>query len=86
MTARIEFYRDKSGLHRWRLIARNKRILADSGEGYATEASAERGCLASLKCLHTAAVDFERQRDGGKLTPASGKRSSKKCGNRIPQK
>ena len=32
--AKFETYRDRSGLHRWRLKARNGRIVAESGEGY----------------------------------------------------
>lgn len=31
---RFETYRDKAGTFRWRLVAENNRILADSGEGY----------------------------------------------------
>ena len=32
--ASVEFYRDRAGEWRWRLKARNGRILADSAEGY----------------------------------------------------
>jgi len=31
---RFELYRDKKGEWRWRLRARNGRIIADSGQGY----------------------------------------------------
>ena len=31
---RFEIYPDKKGLWRWRLKARNGRIVADSGQGY----------------------------------------------------
>lgn len=39
MRAAIEFvpYVDAAGEYRWRAVARNGRIVADSGEGYATE-------------------------------------------------
>lgn len=30
----FEIYRDNNGEWRWRLVARNRRIIADSGEGY----------------------------------------------------
>jgi hypothetical protein len=30
----IEFYTDKAGEHRWRVVASNGKIVADSGEGY----------------------------------------------------
>ena len=31
---RFEIYKDKGGEWRWRLMAANNRIIADSGEGY----------------------------------------------------
>lgn len=31
---RIDVYRDKKGEWRWRMVARNGRIIADSGESY----------------------------------------------------
>ena len=34
MTGKIEVYKDKKGEWRWRVRARNGRVLADSGEGY----------------------------------------------------
>lgn len=33
----FEVFRDKAGEYRWRLVASNGRILADSGEGYASK-------------------------------------------------
>jgi len=39
---RIEVYQDKGGEWRWRRIARNNRIVADSGEGYETQQGAQR--------------------------------------------
>lgn len=30
----FEIYTDKAGEHRWRLVASNGRVIADSGEGY----------------------------------------------------
>jgi len=38
--AKFEVYSDKQGQFRWRLKANNNRIMADSGEGYASRASA----------------------------------------------
>ena len=37
---KLEIYRDGRGEWRWRLLASNGRILADSGEGYRRRASA----------------------------------------------
>lgn len=39
---RFQFYEDRAGLWRWRLIAPNNRIIADSGEGYASRRNAVR--------------------------------------------
>ncbi len=40
--ARFEVYEDSAGEYRWRGIAGNGEIIADSSEGYATKANAER--------------------------------------------
>jgi uncharacterized protein YegP (UPF0339 family) len=39
---RIEIYKDKAGEFRWRRVARNGRIVADSGEGYVSATNAIR--------------------------------------------
>jgi len=38
----FEVYEDAAGEYRWRLVHRNGRILADSGEGYASRSNARR--------------------------------------------
>jgi uncharacterized protein YegP (UPF0339 family) len=38
--ARIEVYRDNAGEWRWRKLAANNAILADSGEGYENQTDA----------------------------------------------
>lgn len=38
----MEIYEDRAHEWRWRIVALNGRTLADSGEGYATRASAKR--------------------------------------------
>lgn len=35
---RIEVYKDKKREHRWRMVAGNGRIIAESGEGYKNHA------------------------------------------------
>lgn len=40
--ARFSVYRDDGGLWRWRLLAANNRIIADSGEGYSRQRDARR--------------------------------------------
>lgn len=37
-----EFYQDRKGGWRWRLIGANNRIVADSGEAYTRERDAKR--------------------------------------------
>lgn len=39
---RMEIYRDRQRLWRWRLVAANGRIFADSAEGYANRSNAKR--------------------------------------------
>ena len=39
----FELYRDSAGEWRWRLVATNGNIVADSGEGYASKQGAQRG-------------------------------------------
>jgi uncharacterized protein YegP (UPF0339 family) len=43
MAATIELYTDKKGEFRWRLRHQNGNVIADSGEGYKTKASALNG-------------------------------------------
>jgi uncharacterized protein YegP (UPF0339 family) len=52
------FYKDQKGEWRWRLVAANGRILADSGEGYRNE----QDCLEDIdrvKQSHNAPVKSE---------------------------
>ncbi|QCC52427.1 HVO_2922 family protein [Halapricum salinum] len=46
--ATFELFEDSEGKYRWRLVHDNGNIIADSGEGYATEQKARQG-LASVK-------------------------------------
>lgn len=55
MTFRV--YRDAAGLYRWRLIAKNGRIVADSGEGYADLDNAVRAVRAIKKAIGDAAIE-----------------------------
>ena len=41
--AAFEVYRDAAGNYRWRLLSKNGRILADSGQGYASRQKARQG-------------------------------------------
>ena len=48
-----EFYEDKAGEWRWRLIANNGRIIADSAEGYVSLSNAQRAWRRVIKALST---------------------------------
>ena len=42
---RLQTYVDVQGYWRWRLIAANNRIIADSGEGYDDEGGCNNGAM-----------------------------------------
>lgn len=42
MKLKFVIYKDAANEYRWRLIAKNGRIVADSGEGYSTHYKAKR--------------------------------------------
>jgi uncharacterized protein YegP (UPF0339 family) len=50
----VEIYKDAKGEFRWRLRARNGRIIADSAEGYKQRAD----LIAAIKLLSTAGAAF----------------------------
>ncbi|WP_276259154.1 YegP family protein [Haloglomus litoreum] len=41
-TPHFEVFEDKAGEYRWRLLSKNGRIIADSGEGYSSKSGARR--------------------------------------------
>lgn len=45
---KFHIYQDKRGEWRWRLKARNGRIVADSGEGYANQGNAVRAVRVTM--------------------------------------
>lgn len=52
--ARFDVYQDTAGQWRWRLLALNGRIVADSAEGYTRMRDAERAVLGALKATASA--------------------------------
>jgi len=50
----FQLYRDQAGQWRWRVVAKNGRILADCGEGYRSRADALNGARAARRALATA--------------------------------
>ncbi|QLG62430.1 HVO_2922 family protein [Halorarum salinum] len=53
--ATFEVYEDRVGEWRWRLVHDNGRIIADSGEGYASKQKAKEG----LRSVKTNAADAD---------------------------
>lgn len=56
----FDLYEDEAGEWRWRLLARNGRIIADSGEGYSTRSNGQRA-IESVRDID--AHDFEVYED-----------------------
>lgn len=57
MPAKFELYKDKKGEFRWRLIAPNGQVIANSGEGYKSKDSAKNGIESVKKNAPGAAVE-----------------------------
>ena len=57
MAAKFELYKDKKGEFRWRLIASNGQMIANSGEGYTSKDSAKNGIESVKKNAPGAAVE-----------------------------
>jgi uncharacterized protein YegP (UPF0339 family) len=53
----FELYRDGAGEWRWRLVAANGNIIADSGEGYASKQGADRGVESVRSAVPRASVE-----------------------------
>lgn len=45
---KVQVYQDKAKGWRWKLVAANNKIMADSGEGYATQWGARRAAKKAL--------------------------------------
>lgn len=57
----FELYKDRSGEFRWRFIASNGRIVADSGEGYSSKGNAKRAIENVQSDVGSAGVTTEDQ-------------------------
>lgn len=56
----LEVYQDASGEWRWRCIAGNEKIVADSGEGYTREEDAVRAAKMVFGDLYELVIIDER--------------------------
>lgn len=54
----IEVYKDHKGEHRWRLVARNGRIIADGAEGYTRKAGAQRAARRFLEIIVNETIEI----------------------------
>lgn len=66
-------FKDKAGQWRWRLVARNGKIIADSGEGYTRERDAMRAAQRVATMIQTEAVAIENAEGIGKVWCVPGK-------------
>lgn len=57
--AKIEVYQDKSGDYRWRMIASNGRIMADSSEGYTRQTNCIKAMVKVAKNFHNGETKVE---------------------------
>ena len=57
MAAKFELYKDAKGEYRWRLIASNGQIIANSGEGYQAKESAVNGIESVKKNAPAAKIE-----------------------------
>ena len=57
-TATFEVFQDSAGEWRWRLVATNGNIIADSGEGYESKQGATRGIESVKRSAPEAEIQF----------------------------
>lgn len=57
-TGKLEYYRDQINEWRWRLVATNGHIVAESGEGYRDKWQAERGWAATKKAFRNPSMKY----------------------------
>ncbi len=56
---KFHVYKDAKGEWRWRLTAKNGRIIADSGEGYRRKATAVKACINLIDNVQSASMQVE---------------------------
>lgn len=69
MTATVSLYRARDGW-RWRLVAPNGRILADSGEAYTRKAGAAKGCTRAAQAMCALVASVVQMGEAPKAGPA----------------
>ena len=64
--ARVEYFMDAAGEHRWRVWAANGKIVGESGEGYKRPSGARDGFTALLSTM----TEIQTERDVSEPAPA----------------
>ena len=59
--AKFVVYKDKIGEWRWRFIANNGKIIADSGEGYKNKSECYDGINILREQIHSAKIEEENR-------------------------
>lgn len=57
-TATFEVFQDRASEWRWRLVAANGNIIADSGEGYTSKQGVKRGIDSVKRSVEEAEIQF----------------------------
>ena len=57
MSAYFQVYKDNTEKYRWMLKDPNHKIIADSGEGYNTEAGCRKGLVEVKNCVLNSRID-----------------------------
>lgn len=55
---KFEIYKDASGEWRWRLVAKNNRIVADSGEGYKRKSAVKKIVLKIIESVSRQEIEI----------------------------
>ena len=72
---KFSIYTDKSGQHRWHALSKNGRVVADSGEGYASKGNATK---ALQKFISDVCIAGPLANIGDEAAPAAKKVVAKK--------
>lgn len=63
--AKFQEYQDKQGMWRWRLIADNGQIMADSAEGYDSQENVKRAQARFVELAKDAEVEEVKENEDG---------------------
>lgn len=63
-TSKMKFiiYKDRKGQFRWRLVARNKKIIANSGEGFTRRQSVQKSIVRLCDSVYAKVIDTTQKK------------------------